>query len=225
MSMMFKYQLTISYLPPKLEAVMGISERRERQKAELRDTILAAARRIFAAEGAEALTMRRIAEAIEYSPGTLYLYFSSREEIAMQLVSEGFKKLLASVEPALAIDDPIERLRAIGRAYVAFGVSDPQTYKLIFMQDPKYVYSVLAPGDAADPGRSGQQAFDVMASAIRAAVACGWFKPVDPLRAAEAFWAALHGVVSLYITCPKMIPDVASTAALLEDILVAGSRA
>jgi len=209
---------------------VGISERKERQKAELRDAILSAARRIFAEEGADALTMRRIADAIEYSPGTLYLYFSSREEIAMQLVAEGFQKLLERIGPALAIDDPVERLRAIGRAYVAFGLADPQTYKLIFMQDPKYVYSVLSPDAAAagaetpaDPGRSGQQAFESIAFAIGAAVAAGRFKPVDPQRAAEAFWAALHGVVSLHITCPKMLPDAASTARLLEDMLVAGS--
>jgi AcrR family transcriptional regulator len=210
---------------------MGISERKERQKAELRDAILAAARRIFAEEGADALTMRRIADAIEYSPGTLYLYFSSREEIAMQLVAEGFQKLLEQIGPAVAIEDPVERLRAIGRAYVAFGLADPQTYKLIFMQDPKYVYSVLspdatgaAPETPPDPGRSGQQAFESIASAISAAVAAGQFKAVDPQRAAEAFWAALHGVVSLHITCPKMIPDAASTASLLQDLLVAGSR-
>jgi AcrR family transcriptional regulator len=201
---------------------MGISERKERQRAELRDTILAAARRIFFEEGAEALTMRRIADAIEYSPGTIYLYFANREEIAMQLVAEGYEQLLRALGPALTIDDPVERLRAIGRAYLAFGLADPQTYKLIFMQNAKYVYSVLAPEGGADPAQPGQRAFDVLVSTVREAIARGIFKPVNAERAAEAIWASLHGVLSLQITCPMMIADVASVSTILEDALVAG---
>lgn len=201
---------------------MGISERKERQKAELRDTILAAARRIFADEGAEALTMRRIADAIEYSPGTIYLYFSSREEIALQLVAEGFAKLLAGLSPALDIDDPVERLRAIGRAYVAFGRSDPRTYKLIFMNDPKYVYSVLPPAGGDDGRESGQRAFDVIAAAIADGIDRRLFKPADTGHAAQAFWAALHGVLSLSITCPRMIADVEIVAELLAETFIAG---
>jgi AcrR family transcriptional regulator len=204
---------------------MGIAQRKERQKAELRDLILAAARRIFAREGAAALTMRRIAEAIEYSPGTIYLHFANREEIALLLVREGFEKLLAAFGPASTVADPVERLRALGRAYLGFGLADAQTYKLIFMEDAKFVSSVLAPENRAALDDPSQRAFDLLASTIAAAVASGQFKPVDSERAADAIWAALHGVLSLKITCADAIGDLMIVGTLLCDTLISGWRA
>jgi AcrR family transcriptional regulator len=206
---------------------MGIAERREREKAELRDTILAAARRIFLEEGPEALTMRRIADAIEYSPGTIYLYFESREQIALQLVREGFEKLVAALRPAVSgVEDPVERIRAIGTAYTEFGLNDPETYKLIFMENAKYVYAALSPqsGDAGEI-EAGDRAFDFIASAVAQAVEAGAFKPVEPQLAAEAFWAGLHGALSLHITCPAMIGDIRALAVLVQDSMIAGLRA
>ncbi len=203
---------------------MGISERRERQKSELRSAILAAARRIFAEEGAGGLTMRRIADAIEYSPGTLYLYFANREEIALVLVREGFEKLLAAFAPALAIADPVERLRALGRAYVDFGLADPQTYKLIFMVDAKFLYAVLGAADGDPAGDPGQRAFDLLAATVGEAVARGDFRPIDPARAADALWAALHGVVSLAITCPNALADPRTVADVVGETMLAGFR-
>jgi AcrR family transcriptional regulator len=203
---------------------MGISERKERQRAELRETILAAARRIFTQEGAGGLTMRRIAEAIEYSPGTIYLYFANREEIALVLVREGFEKLLAALAPAVAIADPLERLRALGHAYVEFGLADPQTYKLVFMVDAKFVYAVLGPDGGKPADDPGQRAFDLLAAAIGEAVAAGVFRPIDPARAADALWAALHGVVSLAITCPNALVDARAVGDVVGETMLAGFR-
>jgi AcrR family transcriptional regulator len=205
---------------------MGVAERRERQKAELRDTILAAARRIFIEEGAEALTMRRIADAIEYSPGTIYSYFESREAIAIQLVREGFEKLVAAIAPAAtAVADPVDRIRAIGTAYTEFGIADPETYKLIFMEDAKYVYAAMAPSAGTEPGapeEPGDRAFDVLARAVAEAVERGLFRPIDPERAAGALWAGLHGALSLHITCPVMMPEVRAVAAIVQESMLAG---
>jgi AcrR family transcriptional regulator len=208
---------------------MGVAERRERQKAELRDTILAAARRIFVEEGAEALTMRRIADAIEYSTGTIYLYFESREAIAIHLVREGFEKLVSVVGPAAAVvADPVERIRAIGTAYTEFGIADPQTYKLIFMEDAKYVYAAMAPNAGSEQCATeepGERAFGVLAHAVAEAVESGRFGPVEPARAAEALWAGLHGVLSLHITCPMMLPEVRTVVAIIQEAMLSGLRA
>jgi AcrR family transcriptional regulator len=205
---------------------MGIAERREREKAELRGTILAAARRIFLEEGPEALTMRRIADAIEYSPGTIYLHFESREQIAIQLVREGFEKLVAALGPAVSVEDPVERIRAIGAAYTEFGLADPETYKLIFMENAKYVYAVLGPESSNDGElTAGDRAFDFIASAVAQAVERGAFRPVDPQLAAEALWAGLHGALSLHITCPAMISDIRALSALVGDTMIGGMRA
>ncbi len=205
---------------------MGIAERKERQKAELRDTILAAARRIFLEEGPQALTMRRIADAIEYSPGTIYLYFASREDIALHLVREGFEKLVAVLAPVVAaVADPVERIRGIGSVYIDFGIGDPETYKLIFMEDAKYVSAAFAPpSDAGGKLEPGDRAFDFLAHAVAQAVERGAFRPVDPELTAQALWAGLHGALSLHITCPAMMPDVRAVATLVRESMLDGLR-
>ena len=129
---------------------MGITERKTRQKQALRERILDAARRIVVREGFAALSMRKIADAIEYSPATLYLYFASRDEIARALCTEGYAQLLATFEPLAQIADPAERLKAMARAYVGFGVAHPQTYRLIFMEDPTYMGAALGAASEAE---------------------------------------------------------------------------
>jgi AcrR family transcriptional regulator len=96
---------------------MGITERKTHQKQALRERILDAARRIVIREGFAALSMRKIADAIEYSPATLYLHFESRDEIARALCAEGYEQLLASFEPLAQIADPAERLKALLAPY------------------------------------------------------------------------------------------------------------
>ncbi|MFP4895639.1 TetR/AcrR family transcriptional regulator [Paraburkholderia sp. EG304] len=210
---------------------MGIAERKHRQKQALRERILDAARRIVVREGFAALSMRKIADAIEYSPATLYLHFASRDDIARALCEEGYAQLLASFVPRVHIADPAERLKALGRAYVAFGVEHPETYRLIFMEDPSYTGAAL--GGAAAAGKDGGNAEDASANggtggstasrgnadddpgdaALRIMI-----DALDELRAAgrlsasvasmesavwaEALWASLHGIVALNLTCP-----------------------
>ncbi|NYH19565.1 AcrR family transcriptional regulator [Paraburkholderia bryophila] len=154
-----QFNLTFQFVNPKIH-VMGIAERKNRQKQALRERILDASRRIVMREGFAALSMRKIADAIEYSPATLYLHFASRDEIAQALCEEGYAQLLATFEPHARIADPAERLKALGRAYIAFGVEHPQTYRLIFMEDPSYTGAAL--GGAA---RKAQASADEEAGA------------------------------------------------------------
>lgn len=212
---------------------MGIVERKSRQKQALRERILDAARRIVMREGFAALSMRKIADAIEYSPATLYLHFASRDEIAHALCAEGYAQLLETFVPLAQIADPAERLRALGRAYVAFGVAHPETYRLIFMEDPSYTGAALgraaaavpetsepgdSPGDPQDPsdssdssgssgssgsGDPGDAALRIMLDALEELKAAGRLSgSMDVTVWAEAFWATLHGIVALNLTCP-----------------------
>ena len=182
---------------------MGIAERKERQRAELRDQILAAARRIVLHEGFEALTMRKIANEIEYSAATIYLYFENREAIGHQLCAEAFEHLLSYMRIAVATPDPVERLFAIGRAYARYGFENPEEYKLLFMTDAAFMEAVFgAEPDADDPG---QRAFDVVVDAVRAAQAAGRIVDRDPTLIAEMLWTSTHGVVSLALQCKMVI--------------------
>ncbi|HEY3596938.1 MAG TPA: TetR/AcrR family transcriptional regulator [Paraburkholderia sp.] len=181
---------------------MGIPERKNREKQALRERILDAARRIVMREGFSALSMRKIADAIEYSPATLYLHFESRDEIARALCTEGYAQLLNTLEPLLPIADPAERLKAIWRAYVTFGVTHPETYRLIFMEDPTYIGAAFA--SAAQAGEdTGDAAFRLVADAVEALKAQGQVPAsVDSEVWTEALWATMHGIVALRLTCP-----------------------
>ncbi len=205
---------------------MGINERKTREKQALRDRILEAARRIVIREGFAALSMRKIADAIEYSPATLYLYFASRDEIARALCTQGYAQLLASFEPLVQIADPAERLRALARAYVAFGVAHPQTYRLIFMEDPTYLGAALggageagkaAGGEANEPDPqpavevinpaagddSSDTAMRLMVGSLEELKAAGRLHAsADGAVLAQALWATMHGIVALNLTCP-----------------------
>jgi AcrR family transcriptional regulator len=198
--------------------------RREREKAEFREHVLAAARRIVLAEGFDALTMRKIAEAIEYAPGTIYLYFDSRDAIAFELCRAGFEELLAALAPAAAIADPAERLREIGRRYVRFGLENPETYRLIFMDDPKF--STLAFEEqekAADsPGMQALGLLVVIFAELRAGKRLASEAELNAL--AEMTWATVHGIVSLKIAHADTFPMTPSDdlIELLADTLVRG---
>jgi AcrR family transcriptional regulator len=150
-----QFNLTFQFVNRKMRG-MGINERKTREKQALRERILEAAQRIVIREGFAALSMRKIADAIEYSPATLYLYFASRDEIARALCAQGYAQLLASFEPLAQIADPAERLRGLARAYVAFGVAHPQTYRLIFMEDPTYLGAALGGASEAEKASGGE---------------------------------------------------------------------
>ncbi|MGV2291424.1 TetR/AcrR family transcriptional regulator [Trinickia sp. YCB016] len=198
---------------------MGIAERKNRQKQALRERILEASREIVMREGFAALSMRKIADAIEYSPATLYLHFESRDDIARALCAEGYDQLLASMAPHAQIAEPQARLRAIAHAYVAFGLANRETYRLIFMEDPSYTDAAL--GGSSDGGASSEEgqlaavaaeganpdagaaAFRLLIDSIEELKAAGRVSAsADSQAWVEALWATLHGIVALTLTCP-----------------------
>jgi AcrR family transcriptional regulator len=186
---------------------MGISERRHRQKQVLRERILEASRAIVTRDGFAALSMRKIAEAVEYSPAALYLHFESRDDIARALRAQGHAQLLASLAPHGQVAEPRARLRAIAQAYVAFGLANRETYRLIFMEDPSYAELGAVHGEMGEPQTHAEGSSDatlvLLTNAIEALKAAGRVSaPAQSRVWAEAIWATLHGIVALTLTCP-----------------------
>ena len=93
---------------------MGITERREREREEVRKKIMDAARELFATDGADRVTMRRIADAIEYSPTTIYNHFEDKDDLLNSLCHEDFSRLLQLFEGQPAPRDPVEWIRQLG---------------------------------------------------------------------------------------------------------------
>jgi len=181
---------------------MGSTERKERERAELRTRILDVARGIVFKQGGAALTMRRIAEAIEYAPATLYQYFENREAIVRELCLAAFRELAESLAPAAAAaPDPLARLEAIGRGYVRFGLSHPETYRLMFLEDPAITSALYGPIESEDG--AGRRTLAGVVATLDALKQCGRLAPEAETRVlADTFWAALHGIVSLKLACP-----------------------
>ena len=176
---------------------MGISERKERQKAELREQIVRVARDMVMREGFSALSMRKLAEAVEYAPATLYLHFENRDAIARELCVRGFQDLMAALEPDSKVEEPLERLARMAEAYVKFGLEQPESYRLIFMEDPKLSTELFTDAEGAGPKSFAVlvRVFEDLKSAGRLA------EDAEPSKLAEVLWAGLHGIVSLRLTC------------------------
>jgi AcrR family transcriptional regulator len=111
---------------------MGIKQRRERERQEIRQSILSAAREIAAEEGWHAVTTRKVAERIEYSQPTIYEYFENKEAILLALLRSGYEQLVAVVQVAFAsTDDPEARLLAMSEAYWDFAFRSPELYQVM----------------------------------------------------------------------------------------------
>lgn len=179
---------------------MGIKERRERQKENLRQEILDAAREMFAREGYQNVSMRKIAEKIEYSPTTIYLYFKDKTDLLNQLCEETFAKLIQTQERIVKqYDDPLVCLRKGMRAYVDFGLKHPNHYEVaLIMPIMNYLGKDLHPYE----GSMGQKAFEYLKQAVTAAVENNEIKKGDVDLISQSLWAAIHGITSLLIGHP-----------------------
>jgi AcrR family transcriptional regulator len=183
---------------------MGVQERRAREKKELRQEILDAARELFVREGFEHVSMRKIAEKIEYSPTTIYLYFQDKADLVDCLCEETLARLVRKQNQIdQAIRDPLERLRRGLRSYIEFGLKHPNHYKMSFMMSELFE----DPERAVRSRAMGEKAFDHLRRDLAQCVQEKLFIVADIEATAQALWATIHGLTSLLIAKP-MFPWV-----------------
>jgi len=131
---------------------MSITERKEREKAEMRETILNAAREIVSSRGVDGISIRKIAGMIEYSPAIIYHYFKNKEEIVEILIEENYRKILAALSSFNTSDKtPEEKLRESSKSFIMLAVQMGDAYKSIMLNDSETVLthtSVLQRGAA-----------------------------------------------------------------------------
>src|SRR5262245_13633808 len=179
---------------------MGTKERRERERLDTRDKILAAARDMFAEHGYEAVTMRAIANRIEYTPTALYHHFPSKQALVTELCQSDFLSLAKLFRGGAAPKDPIDQLLAVGRAYLRFAVENPGQYRFMFMTPlPPLEHS---PEYLAEAKQSPEHnAYRYLRNACQAAIEAKRFRPEfsDADTVAQVLWASIHGLVSLRI--------------------------
>ncbi len=172
---------------------MTIANRKQREKEEMRSLILDAARAIFLEKGYEQASIRAIAEKIEYSPGTIYLYFKDKDEIFHALHEEGFSRMLKKMQPLRHVQDPFERLKAMGAVYLDFAVNNRDFYDLMFILQAPIKHEI----DKED-WEMGHQTLDYLKQILRECQEQGRFPGRDINYLSFTIWSMVHGMSALY---------------------------
>ncbi|SFE54937.1 transcriptional regulator, TetR family [Chitinophaga sp. CF118] len=170
---------------------MGISDRKEREKQEMRKLIMNAAMEMFVKEGYEKTSLRNIADKIEYSPATIYLYYKDKDELLWGLQAEAFGKLNEIFQTSVTATDPVKQLEQLTKTYVEFGMNNPDLYDLMFI--------IRSPMNVKDDEswQNGSNAFKFLTDVIER---CGdRLRYKDAKTAALSCWAMVHGLVSLNV--------------------------
>lgn len=194
---------------------MGLTERKEREKAELKDLILLAAKNILLDQGQEGLSIRKIADAIEYSPATIYLYFKDKDEILHELMEMGFKLMNTYMAESFGFDDPVKRIHEIGNAYIKFGLENKDWYDLMFNSDKpmKHIEKCMEDWD------EGMAMFDFLTKSCNEAIQKLNLKGLDERILALHLWSCVHGLVNLAQSERLEIVERNNTQALLKKTL------
>ena len=168
---------------------MGTKERQDRERQAVTASILTAARDLFVAEGYQSVSIRKIAERIEYSPAAIYSYFASKDDIFLALAEEGFHRLDAKVHSAMTTGDPLENVRACWWAFYEFSQEQPAYLELMFVDR-----SVPRITQEWEGFEFLQQMLTNAVGAIQQAIDAGAFpKTLSPNAAMHMLWASLIG--------------------------------
>ena len=168
---------------------MGVKERQEREREAVSRAILDAARELFVAEGYQNVSMRKIAERIEYSPGAIYGYFPSKDDIFFALAEEGFHLLASHPANACESTDLLDAVRQSFWRVYEFSKSHPEYYNLMFVDRS-------VPRISQNWGRFGfvHEIRTRVRDLIRSAVEAGLFPPsTNPDAVFRILITAIHG--------------------------------
>jgi len=179
---------------------MGIPERREREREALRERIVEAARDLMSEEGLTAFSMRAIAERIEYSPATIYLYFRDKDELIREVVQAGFERLRENTAEELRLlpetADAADQYAAMGRAYSCFALENTAYFRVMFeLPGSARLECPEVTGSGEDHG-----AFERVVSLLERARRDGLVDLADVRRGAVTGWGLIHGLTSLYLS-------------------------
>lgn len=202
---------------------MGVKERQEREREEVRRKILDAASELFVAEGYKNVSIRKVAEKVEYSPAALYSYFPSKDDLFFALAEEGFRMLFEFTnDQRVLAADPLDGVREGFLRYYRFSRLHPNYFELMFVDR-----SVPRIGHDWQRFAFVTQMIGEVCEVIQRAVDAGYFpKDTDPEVAFHILWAAIHGPATTAL-CERLAPDE-DPDALARDTLeaaIAGLRA
>ena len=162
----------------------------------MRELILRGAQKIFLENGYEKTSIRSIADAIEYSPTTIYLYYKDKNELLFALQALAFDKMMQEFRAVVSIVDPMERLTDLGQQYIKFAIDNPELYDLMFIMQ--------APMDAQacrdENWEDGLKTFDFLKLIVSDCMKAGYIKSDRDLETVcLTIWSFMHGLITIYL--------------------------
>ena len=204
----------VHFLWDEIDFCMSIADRKQRKKEELKLLILEGAKKLFVKQGVEATTIRSIADEIDYSVGTVYVYFQDKKAILHALHTQGFTQLAGDFKVLYNVTDPMVRLRAMGKVYISFALHNPDMYDLMFrLRAPMEFLTTIQ----EEEWNEGKATFDVLRTTVKQCMAEGYFKghKLEPLS--FMIWSLVHGMCSLKISCRTTAVNLKNPDRILEE--------
>jgi AcrR family transcriptional regulator len=178
--------------------------RRTSRGIDTRGDLLAAAVALLAEHDVDGFSLRQVAEAAGYAPPTVYLHFADKDDLLFHAAQAGCATFGARLaEAAAGARDPVDRIEAIGRAYVEFGLAHPVEYRLMFLRRGDMLWRATPEGPAIIDG------FDVLIEAVRDAITAGALPPQPSREVAAWLWTTVHGIMALHLSVPDIDADAA----------------
>jgi AcrR family transcriptional regulator len=196
---------------------MGITDRKLRQKEEVRASILDTAWEMVVTEGWQSFSIRKVADAIEYSVPVIYSHFENKDAIMLEFNRKGFRLLAEALARAkMGKDKPADQIRAMGRAYWDFAFANKEYYQLMYgLGIPTCATAKMIPALT--------DLTAVIISSIVAMVEPGKKPTFDPWLKYQSFWSMLHGLVSINMISPERAEkpggEIALPKLVLEDVM------
>jgi AcrR family transcriptional regulator len=188
----------------------------------LRDDIIDAAEKLLLETGDEGqVSIRAVARAVGVTPPAIYMHFEDKDELIHTVCERPFGEFRSYVERAMAdLDDPVQAIAAMGRAYVHFGLEHPEQYRLMMMTKTEMDHGALELDEMP-----GMQTFFGLVDAARACIDSGAFREADPFTVAVGLWTGVHGLTSLLISAKNFPwPDVEPLIDHVLDMQLNGLR-
>ena len=180
---------------------MAIKDRQQREKEKLRKKILNTASKMLLKDGYEKLSMRKIAEKIEYSPTAIYLYFKDKEDLVFNIIEDGFAVFVKKFDKiSKSKNDAVTRLKSGLKVYIETGMGIPELYRIMFLNNYHQQISNLDDCAPLENGAMNERAFHFLINSISDVVKEKKLKHIDVNLTGQIFWSSIHGLTSLLIT-------------------------
>lgn len=193
---------------------MANSDRKAKEKEDLKALILSSAKKLFVEKGIEQTTIRNIADAIDYSVGTVYVYFKDKNAIFHALHTGGFIQLGGEFKVLFYVTNPMERLKAMGNVYINFALKNPDMYDLMFNMKAPMEFLNDANQEEWNEGKS---TFNVLRNTVEQCMELGHFKGHLLEPTTFMIWSMVHGMCSLEISKRVCGVDIQSPETIVTE--------